>query len=252
MNREQRKKAQAKAARRAKHEENVAVKTAVKRSRPLVGTRPMPELIADLDARFLVGGELQVVPAEAYDAVDRTDLQIWCHRHGFYGLPTTELVAWLADRICRRTALEVGAGNGALGRALGIPVTDSWMQSDPGVAALYALQGQPTVVYGSDVERIEALDAVQKYQPEVVIGCWVTHWIDPHKPMPIGGGCMFGIREDRLLRLPSVLTYIVVGNTSVHAHKPILHLSHEVFRPPWIRSRAADPTGDAIFVWDRP
>lgn len=228
-----------------------ALKNAPQDASVMVPTRPVGEILADLDARLLDGDrQLRVLPSAVYDTIDHTDLRVWCNQRAIYGLPTVELVDWLKTLIDGRTAIEVGAGNGALGRALGIPRTDSWLQDQPDVQLMYRLQGQPTITYGPDVERLEAMEAVRKYRPQVVVGSWVTHWIDPNKPMPPGGGNMYGLHEDRILRFSSVESYVVVGHTTVHKHKPILQLPHRVIREPWVRSRAADPSGNAIFVWD--
>ena len=180
-----------------------------------------------LDALLLDSkGRLKVVPTEVYQGIDPTDLRVWCHKKAFYALPTTELLEWLKARIGGRRAIEIGSGNGCLGRALGIPMTDNMSQNWPNVAMMYVLQRQPRVQYGEDVEDLDALAAVQKYQPQVVLGAWVTQWISPRLPPPPGGGSIFGIKEDQILRSPSVQEYIVVGN------KLICSRPHTVIQEP--------------------
>jgi len=197
-------------------------------------------------------GRLRPVSAGALARVDYSDLMYWCNRHAVYGIPTFELIGWLKDRIGSRSrsAIEIGSGNGCLGRALGIPMTDSWVQTTPEMQLLYGLQGQPTITYGEDVEKLEALEAVAKYHPKVVVGQWVTHWIDPNLPPPPGGGSVYGIKENEILDL--VETYIVVGNTTIHGQKKIVH-EHppEVLRAPWIWSRSQHPTLNCVMIWDR-
>lgn len=211
----------------------------------------LPNINVDyLDALlFDEEGRLRILNASTYADIPYIELRVWCYKRAIYGLPTTELVGWLRNLIGNRSAIEVGSGNGALGRALNIPRTDSYIQEQPDVFLHYLVSGQPTISYGADVEKLEAVEAIRHYDPQVVIGNWVTHWIDPHKPMPPGGGSVYGLREDRILDHPSVETYIVVGHTQIHAAKPILRRPHKVIQEPWIWSRTGDPSGNALFVW---
>jgi hypothetical protein len=206
----------------------------------------------DLDRVLLDDkGRLRVLPAAVYEQIDWMTLRLWCHHRAYYSLPTSETVERLRAIIGDRDAIEVGAGNGVYGRALGIPMTDSWCQTLPDVALMYMMSRQPTIKYPADVERLDAVAAVRKYNPKVVVGAWVTHWIDPNLPPPPGGGNMYGLREDLILDHPSVETYIVVGNLTTHAHKPLRSRPHQIIRQPWVWSRASKPDDDCIFVWDK-
>lgn len=218
----------------------------------ILPTRP----VGYLDERFLdEEGHLRIVPAADYDAVDRVDLRLWCHHHAFYGLPTSELVAWLSERLAGRRAIEIGSGNGALGRALGIPRTDSYLQeagTNPVVDFMHGATGQPRVRYGDDVERLEAKDAVRKYRPLVVVGMWISEKCDPSKPVPKHGGNMFGVNDAWILE--RVEEYILVSNLAVHGHRAIARppgpkIPAQIIREPWIRSRASQPEEDVIFAW---
>lgn len=194
----------------------------------------------------------RVVASAVYDGLSHADVQFWCHRHAFYGLPTDELVGWLRERIGKRTAIEIGAGNGALGRALGIPTTDSFVQQDnPEVVALYRMTEQPLIQYGADVEKLEAVDAVRKYRPQVVIGSWITEYVSPLEDPGPGGGSIYGVRENEILDHEGVEAYILVGNLSVHGKKRIRSRRHEVVHAPWIRSRSSRPDQNCIIVWGR-
>ena len=194
-------------------------------------------------------GYLKIFPAAFYDELDPVELRVFCHVFARYGLPTTELIEWLKRYIGDRSAIEIGAGCGDLGRALGIPMTDNFCQDWPDVKAMYLLSKQPTIQYGEAVERIDALDAAKKYKPDVIIGQWVTNWIDPNLPAPPGGGSMYGIKEDLLLK--ECESYAVIGNRVVHGNKPILTKSHQEFQFPFIKSRANDPTQNVIYAWGK-
>lgn len=211
--------------------------------------------VSYLDSLLLDQGSLRMVDTSVLAAVPYDDLRYWCNRRAVYGLVTTELVAWLKARIGGRIAIEVGSGNGALGRALGIPRTDSRIQETPEMRSWYARQGQAVVTYGDDVEHLDAIAAVRRYRPKVVVGMWVTEYVSPHETPGPGGGSVFGIEEQKLFD-EGVETYIVVGNMTVHGHKRILReppsgVTVEGFSVPWIWSRSATPSQNCVLVWDK-
>ncbi len=208
----------------------------------LPGNLSMPDLLDDR-------GQLQLLPAAAYDAISHEALMVWCNRNARYGLPTVELVAWLKERIAGRSAIEIGSGAGDLAYHLGIPGTDSKIQKRPAVRAWYESMGQPVIRYPKFVQNLDAFEAIEEYKPEVVVASWVTHWVDPNKPLPLGEvGCMFGIKEDLLLA--TGVTYIMVGNLDVHRQKPIFSLPHKEYNLPFVRSRATFPNLNRVWVWE--
>ena len=172
---------------------------------------------------------------------------MFTHVAARYLLPTVELVEYLRGLIGRKKALEIGSGSGDLARFLGIPATDNCCQDWPEVKAFYENIGQPTIKYGDNVERLDALEAVDKYKPDIVIGAWVTQWIDPALPLPPGGGSVYGIKEDELLK--RVPMYVVIGAEGIHRHKKILKQPHKMINVEGIaRSRRAD---NRIWVFDQ-
>jgi hypothetical protein len=70
-----------------------------------------------------------------------------------HSFPTRELCDFLLARIGGRSAIEIGAGHGALAKALSIPATDNRQQEKDRLKAYYREIGQPTVPYGDHVER---------------------------------------------------------------------------------------------------
>lgn len=201
---------------------------------------PMPDLLDDRD-------RLKLLAAAEYDKIPWASLRLWCHHHARYGLPTVELIAWLRDLIGGRRAIEIGSGSGDLAYHLKIRGTDNKCQTRPDVALFYAATGQPVIRYPDWVEKKDALAAIAKYNPQVVIGSWITHYIDPNRPMPPGGGSIYGVREDLLL--DTGVTYVLIGNLEIHGHKPILRMPHEEHALPFLRSRSQNPELDRVFVW---
>ena len=193
-------------------------------------------------------GRLKLLPAAAYDGLSRDALRVWCHNYARYGLPTVELVAWLRERLVGRTAIEIGSGSGDLAYHLGIPATDNRMQEWPEIKFHYTMTGQPVIQYPDFVEKIDAVDAVAKYQPDVVIASWVTQWIDPNLPPPETGGNAWGVKEDEILA--TGCEYILIGNQKVHGDKKIMAEPHEEFAFSFLRSRANYPALDRMWVWN--
>lgn len=193
-------------------------------------------------------GRLKIMPAAFYANTTVAERGILATRHGLYCLPTHELIDRLREIIGDRSAIEIGSGNGVLAEALGIPATDNKMQDAPEIREYYEALGQPPVKYGSNVEQIDAHDAVRKYKPSVVVAAWVTHLYDERNPD--AGGNMYGVDELDILR--NCEQYVFVGNMRVHAMKPLWNRTPTLLEtPPWIYSRALNGSPDFIASWTR-
>lgn len=203
--------------------------------------RDLSPLLMDVD------GRLRVVDAHILEATTPEERFVFGVRHGIYSFPTTELRDFLCARIRGRTAIEIGAGHGALARALAIPATDNRQQEEPLFRAHYKRLGQATVPYGAHVEKLDAVSAVQRHRPQVVISCWVTHLFDARHEA--AGGSVFGVDEAAVIA--SCDEYIVVGNEMIHAQKPIWRLPHEKLTPPWLYSRAVNGSAEFVAIWRR-
>ena len=196
------------------------------------------------DAVLDESGRPKVLPASFYQSTTREERGMLGVQHGLYCLPTLELVDWLVAHIGRRRAIEIGAGNGRLAEAVGIRATDNFQQTNPMVRAHYEALGQPTIRYGPNVERLDAQEAVNRYEPEVVVGSWITHRFDPR--VPERGGNMYGPDADWLVER---CEYVMIGNIGVHGQHPLLSRSHDVVFPPWLYSRAMNGSLDFIATW---
>lgn len=211
-----------------------------------------PKQLAALKALCYDGDVFKVVPAEVYQNFTQEELFMFCAQNGLYSLPTTELLDTLNRLIMEvsptRNAIEIGSGNGAIGRGLGIPATDNFMQDNEFIRAHYDMLKQATVRYGADVIRMDANEAVRKMSPEVVVGAWVTHKFEASDPQR--GGNQFGIDEEEILA--SVKRYIVVGNNAVHSQKPIFEKMTRMIRGDFIFSKSiAGVDQNAIYIWDK-
>jgi hypothetical protein len=189
-------------------------------------------------------GFLRVVLAETLHAIDHVDLMIWGHKNGVYQFPTTELIDWLAKQIDGVSAIEIGAGLGAIGRALKIPITDSHQQDTPEMRAHYAAIMQPTIAYPKDVQRMDAAEAIRRYNPHTVIGAWVTEKWRAGKDY----GNKDGIDWDWVLG--RVRRVILIGNEKVHGPSRVMARPHQELEFPWIVSRARAPEFNRIYIWE--
>lgn len=194
-----------------------------------------------------IDGSLNVVPAAAYEPFDQDLISLFCVKFGYYCLPTTELIDFLDKRINERKAIEIGAGNGSVGRALGITMTDNFQQEMLKYKQLYEMIQQATVPYGPDVLAMDAITAVKRLKPKVVLGCWVTHEYDPRYHER--GGNEIGIKEEWILKNCS--EYIFVGNISTHHLKPICDLPHETIKADWLVSPAFERSTNVIKIWSK-
>lgn len=149
-----------------------------------------------LDDLLLNNGLVQVVPAIVLSAIPPVHLSIWGNKTGVYCLPTVELIDWLRNKIAGRSAIEICSGNGAIGRALGIPRTDSYNQTTPQMLAYYTLYNQTPIFPPEDVQKFEANEAVDHFKPEVVVGSYVTQKYIPSDEGVVGSS-LFGISSRR-------------------------------------------------------
>lgn len=194
---------------------------------------------------LLENNKLKIMPADFYKNIPQEHLSIWCHKNGIYGLTTIELIDWLKTQITDKT-IEIGAGNGAVGRALKIPITDNYNMERPDIRACYIQLNQPLTKYPIDVEKLDAIKAIKKYKPDIVIACWVTHKYNPNNHLQ--GGNFYGIDEEYILK--NVKKYILIGNDNVHSKKPIIKYKHQELSFDWLYSRSLYTRGNKIYIWD--
>jgi hypothetical protein len=210
-------------------------------------TRLDPRSIRDISGDILdENGQMRIMPADYYRKTTVNERALFGHTHGIYSFPTLELIEWLHRKIGSRVAIEIGAGNGVMAKELGIPATDSMLQTNPLVAKLYSFAGQPAVKYGENVEKLDAVQAIEKYRPQVVVAAWVTHMYrkDRHE----AGGNMFGVVEENII---DCADYIFIGNRGVHSGKSIWSVECEVIEPDWLFSRATNGAPNFIATWKK-
>ena len=183
---------------------------------------------------------LQIRPYKEIQPYEGEVMEQFLHKHGVYVMPTLELILFLAKEI-NGTAIEIGCGNGAIARTLMIPATDAYVQERPEVVALYQTWGQPTIKYPTDVEKLTAEQAVEKYNPDTVIGAYITHKWNGKT------GSAYGVVEGRIVS--SGIKYINIGNDNTHKDKPILKHPHKTYRFDWLVTRG-EKSKNFIKIWN--
>lgn len=194
-------------------------------------------------------GKLLVKPYEELKDIPQEEISQFCVRHGFYSLPTMELIDFLFEEMGedKSKVLEIGAGNGVYCRELGIRGVDNFMQLNPKIKDHYKTMRQAIVPYDHEnIEKIDGLEAVKKYKPDVVIASWFTHKYNPQQHFR--GGNQFGVDEAKMLK--KIKKYIFIGNEKTHAMKPLLSKSHRTLKPEWLVSRGLDKNKNVIWIWE--
>lgn len=208
--------------------------------------------IKKLDNTFKKDGLIVPVNNSFLRSQNQNDIQYYTHLNAIYGIVTNELVEYIANIIKGKRAIEIGSGNGTLGRALSIPLTDSHLQARKDIKAFYKKINTEVINYPSDVKKITALKAIKTYRPEIVVGSWITHKYNPKKDKLKGN--TFGVDECRILLKEKVKQYIMLGNiNSEHKIKPIIRnarISCEILKLPFCASRRLD-NGDCLFIFTK-
>lgn len=211
------------------------------------------EILKDVDVSYLDKellddeGRFIIKPSSFYNHIPHNHIRIWGNKNAIYCFTTTELIDWLKTEIDPKSTIEIGAGNSSIGRALNIPMTDSLLQNRTDVKHTYKAVGQATVNYPSDIVAASAKRAIKLYNPQTVIGAWITHKYNPNDPDREGN--YWGIDEGKIIK--KVKKYIVIGNEVIHNMKPIMEKVSYKYRYPWLISRAKFPDLNTIFVWEK-
>jgi hypothetical protein len=193
----------------------------------------------ELENLLIKDGILQVLSYEIIKDFDQEVLLNFELKYGIYVLPTLELIDFLRGEIVG-DAIEIGAGMGAIGRSLGIPITDSYLQTVPEIKFYYEQMGNPVITYPADVEKLSAESAIRKYNPDTVIAAYVTHKYNGTT------GNMYGVVEGKILA--KGCKYISIGNDNVHMDKPILKYPHRVMRFDWLETRS-EKSKNHVKIW---
>lgn len=187
-------------------------------------------------------GMIRPIPSEKVAEFSFTQQRLFLHKYGLYTLPTVELIDYLARIIKGKKAIEIGAGMGVIGRSLGIPITDNKMQEWPEMKAYYASILQPTIKYPADIVEMDAIEAIDYYKPDIVIGSYIT----PKWHPGMSSGNIYGVETVDLIS--RVQAYYMIGNLSTHNFDPGFAYLDGVEQHDFLYTRGPKETS-VIFRW---
>jgi len=192
------------------------------------------------------------LPFDYINQFDKDTINLVMQSIGLYTFPTCELIDWLKNQIDDdpglepHSAIEICAGTGWIGRTLGIPITDLRIQEDPAVIETYLKVGAKPIEYPNDIEKLEALEAVKKYKPDIVIGSYVTNkW--GMKNSSKKRGSEFGVNTINIIN--NCWKYILIGNDDIHKGQPEMKRPHKRLSFPWLVTRG-DISKARIYIWE--
>lgn len=201
--------------------------------------------VKHIEESVMQDGELKIVNASYYQALSNDELSNFALKHALYTIPTIELINFLKEEIGdEQNVLEIGSGNGVLGKALSIKCTDNKLQDDPLIKMRYMSISQPTIRYGHNVEKIGAEEAVKKYRPFIVIASWVTQQYCPFKKI----GNEYGPNLKEIVK--NCQKFILIGNDNVHGWFEIMDLPHRKIKVDGYISRATNPEKNYVYIWE--
>lgn len=190
-------------------------------------------------------GIIKLQSADFYKTIEHTNLRIWCLCRAIYQLPTVELVEWLKANFNLNKAIEIGAGNNYLYHYLGIVGVDNYSEQIRAVKLVHEILNQPSTNPPPEVEKLDAIAAIKKYQPETVITAWST--LKCEDPEGIDAGHKYAPDENEILDLG--VAYIHIGNDEIHGDREIMNKPHETYYFDWLVSRGKHPEKNCIYVW---
>lgn len=193
-------------------------------------------------------GFIKPVKAQILHSLDLNDRQLWAVKNAVYQFITEEMITFLKAVIGKRAAIEICAGNGAIGRSLSIPATDDYQQQRPDIKAYYEfiIRQAPTSP-PSDVTKMEACEAVRYYKPQVVVGGYVTQLYKEGDEGKIPSS-VYGVDEEWIL--DNTECYVIFGNINSHNQKRIFERNHVELHFPWLVTRSLDQSDNRVWIWD--
>ena len=210
--------------------------------------REIVKMLAHEDEQL--GTIIKPIPYREIENDTEATLNMVMQALGLYTFPTVELTDWLRSEIDDdpelepHSAIEICAGTGWIGRTLGIPTTDSRMQERDDVRELYRRQNAVPIAYPKDVEKLDAIEAIRKYEPEYVIASYCTHLYGTGSSK---AGSSLGV-DTRWVR-SHCRRFYHIGNDDIHGRDPIMRMPHKRLQFDWLVTRG-DSSKARIYVWE--
>ena len=100
------------------------------------------------------------------------------------------------------------------------------------------------ITYPDDVEQLDALSAIRKYEPEYVIASYCAHLYGTGS---LKSGSAFGV-DTRWVR-SHCRCFLHIGNDDIHSRDPIMRMPHRRLQFPWLVTRG-NSAHARVYVWE--
>ena len=213
--------------------------------------------ILDMYHELVKNEEIQILPAATWLKYGKNNLAMFMNMFNIWVAPTLELIDILDDEIGDMSCIEICAGLGAIGRELGITTTDSHLHSTEEFKNTFGKMRGIAIdmKYPSDVEKLEASEAVDKYKPECVLGCYaVPKWTEKKateyflKYRKELKGSVVGVDYDYIL--PKVKKLILVGHDGLYSQHTFFNRKHRAVISKNIVTRHTVEGNSAIYIFN--
>ena len=220
------------------------------------GTRLMFHIptLREMHEQLTENGETKILPAKEWLRWGKNNLGAYLSYYNLWTVPTLELCDILDDEIGDLDCIEICAGLGYISKELGIRATDSYLKVSEEYINTF---GQTEhFQYPSFVEKIEASDAVDKYKPECVLGCYaVPKWTEERAKqyqLETGKelhGSIKGVDYDYIL--PKIKKLILVGHRELYYQHPFFKKKHRLIVNKNVLTRHSVNGQSYIYIFEK-
>lgn len=190
---------------------------------------------------------LEVYPSDFFEM--QTEKTLMGHANyvsGVYQYITIELCEFLKQLICDKKTIEICAGHGAIGKYLGIPSIDRKLMIKEAKEYYSQFKQLKTIDYPNHIIEMTANQALKFYNPEIVIGSWVTQKYISKKDIDAS---IYGVEEEKIIDKCEM--YIHIGNKNVHGTKRINKTPHYLIKADFLFSRAINSDLNEIRIYTK-
>lgn len=199
-------------------------------------------------------GETKILPAEEWLRWGKNNLGAYLSYYNLWTVPTLELCDILDDEIGDLSGIEICAGLGIISKELNIKATDSYLKVSE--EYINAIGQTEQMHYPSYVEKIEASEAVDKYKPECVLGCYaVPRWSEERAKqyyLATGKelhGSIKGVDYDYIL--PKIKKLILVGHKELYCQHPFFKRKHRIIVNKNVLTRHSVNGQSYIYIFEK-
>ena len=199
-------------------------------------------------------GEIKILPAKEWLKWGKNNLGSFLHKYNIWTVPTLELCDILDDEIGDLSCIEICAGRGIISKELNIKATDSHLKASE--EYINAIGQNENMQYPSHVEKLEASEAIDKYNPECVLSCYgVPLWTEEHakqyylETRKELNGSVKGVDYDYIL--PKIKKLILIGHKELYYQHPFFKKKHRLIVNKNILTRHSVNGQSYVYIFEK-